>query len=138
MGSLRLTGHDRLIRILDGLGKDITKIVRPAVNAALTPINKAAKRGAPVDTGILKKSIGKKVKTYKRTGIVMGMVGARGGFRILEPGRNDGRERIPVFYHHLAEDQKPHLRPALDANRTRAVRILGRKIIEGIRRRAKA
>ena len=58
--------------------------------ASMTPLNKEAKRQAPKETGQLKRSIGKKIKTYKNDGVVWGGVGVRSGFRVVI----DGKEHI--------------------------------------------
>jgi HK97 gp10 family phage protein len=135
-----LEGDVRLRRKLERLEtKSQKKIVRPAVNAALTPINKAAKRKASVETGLLKKSIGKKVKTY-RSGTVWGGVGPRTGFKTQ---MEDGRFRNPVKYAHLVElgtrhsPARPFLRPALDEQRPHALAVLAAKVRAGIEKEAR-
>jgi len=139
---MKISGDRELARALDVLGDKANQIVKPAVNAGLTPINKAAKRNVPTDMGLLKRSIGKLVKVYKRSGVIYGAVGARTSPQFSAPDAAQGRVRIPKNYAHLVElgtiDQpaRPFLRPALDANRTTAFGIVKTKTIQGIERRA--
>ena len=135
-----LEGEKALARTLERLeARTQKKIVRPAVKSALSPITKAAKRKAPVETGLLKKSIGNKVKTY-RSGVVWGGVGPRVGFKTEMP---DGGYRNPVKYAHLVElgtkhsPAQPFLRSALDEQRAAALAILATKIRAGIEKEAR-
>ena len=138
--TMALTGDKALIRTLDRLPAALVRrVVRPAVRSALVPINKAAKRKAPKETGLLKKSIGAVVKVYKRTGVIWGGVGPRKGFRQVI----DGKPRDPVKYAHLVEfgtERAPaqaFLRPAFDENKGKAFGILKAKIAAGLIREAK-
>lgn len=139
---MTIEGDRELARALDALGGKVNQIVKPAVNAALTPINKAAKRNVAVDMGLLKRSIGKVVKVYKRSGVIYGAVGARTGSQFSAPDRQQNRVRIPKNYAHLVElgtidkAARPFLRPALDANRTTSFGIVKQKTIQGIERQA--
>lgn len=95
-----LQGDKELIRTLDRLAASaVRRIVRPAVSRALVPLNKAMKRRAPVESGALKRSLGRKVKSYPRLGIVWGAVGPRSGYAV----RFQGRNRDPRYYAHLVE-----------------------------------
>lgn len=122
------------------------RIVRRPLSAALTPINKAAKRFAPVRTGALKKSIGKKVKMYRK-GAVWGGVGPRVGeqYVVVEQvtgagGETRAKRNNPSNYAHLVEfgqegaPARPFLRPALDSKRGEAVGILKRGIWDNIKK----
>jgi hypothetical protein len=75
------------------------KIMRRGVTGGAKVINKAQKRGAAKDTGLLKKSIGQKVKVYRNSGAVVGIVGPRKGFRTIR----NGRPVDPVKYAHIAD-----------------------------------
>jgi HK97 gp10 family phage protein len=84
---------------------------------------KAAKAGAPKETGLLKKSIGSKVKVYP-SGVAVAIVGPRQGFK-AEVTREKNRRfpwtgtSNPTRYAHLVElgtrqaPAKPFLKPAL-------------------------
>lgn len=107
---------------------------RKAMNFALTPINAEAKKRVTVITGTLKKSIGKKVKAYKFSKVIIGLVGVRLGFK----KEVDGKLHRPEKYGHLVEfgskgkSGKPFLRPALDAKKNEAFRRYGSKLAEAI------
>lgn len=80
------------------------KVLRPALNAEGTRILQAARRNVPVKTKLLRKSLGKKIKTYK-DGTVIVVVGPRRGFKQV----NKGKAHNPSFYAHLVEfGAKPH------------------------------
>lgn len=103
---IQLEGVDPIIEALDKLGAiTARRIVRPAVNKALTPINKAAKGklrpGHGRDTGALRASIGKRVVFYKRTGTIWGGVGPRVEERYWK--RKGKETRRPAFYGHIVE-----------------------------------
>ena len=135
-GARELRRHLRLLATAAA-----NRVARRAVNMALTPVAKAAKRKAPVETGLLKKSIGKKVKVYRRSEMVWGGVGPRKGFKGTGP---DGKPRNPLMYAHLVElgtkaarkhaptAAKPFLRPALDEQRATVMAILRQEIMAGI------
>lgn len=129
-----LTGDKELIRNLERLPIRVQrKVVRQAVSAALTPLNKEMKRQAPKDTGTLKKSIGKKIKTYKNDGVVWGAVGVRSGFATTI----DGKHVNPRLYVHLVENLTGFMRRAFDLTRRQVLSILGKKLGSGIEREAK-
>jgi len=121
---LFIQGDKELIRKLQRLKKGATKIVSSALGKALTPINKAAKQAAPYKFGLLKKSIGKKVKTYRRSGTVVGMVGSRRGYEETI----DGKKRDPWRYGRIVEFNTRFLETAFKAKRRTALGILNRSI----------
>lgn len=89
------------------------RVLRPAVAKATRLLAKRAKQTAPIGpTRLLRKSIGAKVKVYRLA--VVGVIGARTGFRTVI----NGRPVDPTKYLHLAE--------------------LGRKAISVIRKKALA
>lgn len=135
---IKITGEKELRRRLNRLASAAQrKIVRPAVNVALTPVNKAAKAKAPVKTGTLKKSLGKRVKAYTRTGVVWGGIGPRSGFKWVD---DKGHAHNPVNYAQLVElgtqhsAAQPFLRPALDERKAEVLTTLNQKVNEGIQR----
>ena len=126
--AMRVTGDRALLRKMARLkGSVRRKIIRRPLSSALTPISKAAKRGAPKDEGDLSKSIGKKVKLYR--GGVWGGVGPRVGDKYTRE-TPDGRRKVPANYGLLVElgtrhsKPNPFLRRALDDKREEALRIL--------------
>jgi len=141
---LELTGDEKLMAKLETLERSTQKAaVRPAADYAWTPVNKAAKRKAPVDTGALKRSIGKKAKTYSTTGVVWVGVGARVGEDYVRTD-DKGNKRKPWKYLHLVEwgtaDQQPQpfLRPAFDENKDEAERRLISKTWDYIEKLARS
>ena len=114
--SMKLSGVQDIKRKLKKLGdRTQRKVVRNATSAAATVIVKEARRLAPKRSGLLKKSIIRVVRTYKRSGIIWAGVGIDKNAQ----GTADGRKARPVNYAHLVEfgtshsARKPFLRPAL-------------------------
>ena len=74
------------------------KLQRQGVSKALTPFVSEAKKRAAKDTGLLKKSIRKKIKTYGST-----IVGLAGPAREVSGAKKGRRFRRPAHYAHLIE-----------------------------------
>lgn len=152
--TMTLRGHRELIAALDDIRSPATvrKIVRPAVQAAMSPINKAAKRKAPkrapiegYSGGQLRKSIGIAMRTYP-SGVIHGVIGPRKGFKILVPRGETGLLGIPIDptkYAHLVEGGTRHsaaipfMRQAFDENKGQAADILAYQVRLGLHREAK-
>jgi len=113
---IKLMGAPELRNKLNRLPTLVQKrVMRPAVNFALTPMNAAAKRRAPVETGLLRQSLGKKIKQYANSGTTWGAVGVRKGFGVkvakgatatVRVGKRETvieSSRDPRFYVHLVE-----------------------------------
>jgi HK97 gp10 family phage protein len=137
----RLTGLKDVLDRLAHLRKQTTrsKIARRALQMASTPILKTAKRLAPKETGLLRKSIGRRLKTYRRTGTVFVMIGPRYGFKQLVTLASGKQHlRNPIKYAHLVElgtaNAPPHpfLRPAWDAHKAQAEATIRRIVLEEI------
>jgi hypothetical protein len=76
------------------------RVLRPAITQEAGILAKELKPAvAEGKTKLLKKSIGKKVKTYARTNAVVGIVGPRTGFAQVI----DGHKHDPAKYGHLVE-----------------------------------
>ena len=116
---------DELLGVFDKLGDKIgRRVMRKAVNAGANPIVKEARALVPRRTGLLRKSIGKRVRTYKpRT--VIAIIGIRKGF--ATPTAN------PRKYAHLVEfgtqrtRAKPFLRPAVKSQAHAAFAVMRSK-----------
>lgn len=131
----KVEGLDGLIRKLQRLGdkKTLMKASRNALGKAMTPVQKAAKRklgsNKSVITGLLRLSIGRRIRHYPTSGVVVAIVGPRTGFRrvgrrkvalkglmgkMIKHGKVDKntgktRMRIPSKYAHLVEKgTRPH------------------------------
>ena len=131
----KIEGIEQLVRNLNSLGSTKARAVsRRALTSASSEPLKVAKKNAPKQTGLLKKSLGKKVKTYRGTGTTYVAIGPRQGFKDPATGRD------PVKYAHLVElgtvraQAKPYLRPALLQTQLSVVENYRRKTWDGIRR----
>ncbi len=110
------------------------KIVRHALREAARPVLATAKALVPVDTGRLKKSL--KIRSAGKrgqAGIVV-RTGTRAELGIPEDAKyfypaalEFGHGNVPAY---------PFLRPALDQNRPRALKIIARELGAGIEREA--
>ena len=140
--AVTITGDKALVRALNNIGPAINRrVIKGAANAAMSPVNKDAKRRLKANkrTGQLWRSIGKKSKSYASKGLVWVGVGPRDGFAIdtEEFGRVN-----PVNYAHLVElgtqtvAAQPFLRPALDSKAAEVKQIRGVKLWAGIKREA--
>lgn len=97
---------ERKLRLLEP--KLFKKVIRNASKKAMQPMVVAAKTKAPIETGLLKKSIGMKQKQYTRARVVATIVGPRKGFKKLvkvldQFGNLKEQYRDPVNYAHLVE-----------------------------------
>lgn len=101
-GTLRLSGNRELESKLFAIEQKMrTKIVASCVRKAAKPKLSAMKSSVPVETGLLKKSLGLRVKTYRNSKVTVAAIGPRHGHK--SGGRN------PVKYAHLVEGgTKPH------------------------------
>jgi HK97 gp10 family phage protein len=112
-------------------GKIQKKTLRKAINAGLAAPLKAAKANARRVgvTGLTAKAIGRKVKVYRGSGTVVGLIGPRSGFGVVAGvrtrGKSKGKEfrRDPFYTAHLAEfgtrrsRATPFMRPAYDSTK---------------------
>lgn len=109
----QVEGLGEALRALDSLANAArNRIVRQAVTAGARVIARKAKALAPRELGLLKKSIGQKVKVYRNTGTAAAVIGPRHGFRkpaVRKKGKwrpaavHPGGEADPAFYAHLVE-----------------------------------
>ncbi len=171
---LHLAGAKELVDALLDAGKKINPALRRVARASTTPILRTARSLVPAKrkrimyhgkkvfrygtTGQLKKSLGYRVSTSKKTGAVYAIIGPRRGFKIMafkayhKPKRSVEAQRNvlvpvnPTNYSHLIENgftaklwrsgklrpvpSKPFLKPALDANRSQVEEITARILSE--------
>lgn len=104
----KIEGADQVVSALQDLEKKVRKkALRAAVSKAGSIILKRAKQLAPKDSGLLKKSLGRKVKVYP-SGVAVAIVGPRKGFR-QDATRRKGKWAAvstiadPTKYGHLVE-----------------------------------
>lgn len=143
---VKIDGLEQLFARLAGIKKSLrTRILRKAVDKASKPILARAKALVPRDTGLLRKSLGRRVKTYGKTGVAVAVIGPRVGFRkqraeqgkkkLVKAGSGAGRVMNPVKYAHLVEKgtahsaARPFLRPALVALKDQARQIMAEVIL---------
>jgi HK97 gp10 family phage protein len=138
--SATVTGDRQLRRTLARLDDKVQKkLLRQAVQASSKPVVKAARNAAPVETGTLKRSIGVKMKIYKRQATAMAIVGPRTGFGFTD---DDGVRHDPANYGHLVEGgtvyqgAQPFVRPALHNHRGAINAALRNKLSAGIKKAA--
>lgn len=157
----QIQGVEQVVARLGNVSKAVrNKILRKAINAATGPVYKAARANAKnvvnqaasndavgqvmKSTGTLAKSIGRKVKIYRQSGVAVGIVGPRTGFKRTVTLKS-GRELVvdPIKYSHLVEygtrrsRAKPFLRPAWDQNKNAAADALSSVVRDGIQEAAK-
>jgi HK97 gp10 family phage protein len=135
-----MKGDKALAKTLKRLGVRVQRrVMRQAVNAATTPIVKAARSRAPKRSGLLKKSLGKKVRTYAEKMTVVGIVGPRTNV----VGEHEGKKVRPALYSHLVErgfiaadgsfvPPQPFLEPAMAEAEGQAVDIMREKLAAGV------
>jgi HK97 gp10 family phage protein len=140
------------------------RILKRAMMLASKPILDAAKDKAPKEFGLLKRSIKRKVIVDKKTGTVRVLIGPAKGYgkvvklkpdqvfrevsgatrKVTKPtAEQREQKRDPVHYAHLVElgtvkrQAKPFLRPALDDNAAKFVRIMADVVREEIEKLAR-
>jgi HK97 gp10 family phage protein len=129
-----LIGEKHLQRILQQLTPALQrKLTRQSVSKALSPMVSAAKQKAPRESGLLKKSLGKKIKSYASRNRVVGIAGPRKE----TVGEYNGKLRRPVRYAHIVEMRhQPFMRPAFDATQSTMISIMKSELAEGVVREA--
>jgi HK97 gp10 family phage protein len=109
----KVEGLDKLLANLANLEKKAAKkLVKQAVTAGSDIVQRATAPGLPRDTGSLAASWGKKVSTPRKTGVAIGIVGARRKFKkdkktgkrvLTKAGQKFVGNRWPSKYFHLVE-----------------------------------
>ena len=148
---IKLEGLEEAFRNLAEFPRNLQgPMLRAAVRAASTPMLQRARMLCPVgDTGLLRKSLGRRFKTYRKNGVVAVYMGPRRGFKTII----NGRAVNPTNYAHLVEygtsqhflgkkgsketgllhpgaRARPFLRPAFDQTKGIAVEMFVQKINE--------
>ncbi len=94
----------QLAEVLKNFGdKDLRLAVRASVKKAIEPMVRKVQSDTPVgETSALARSMGTKVKQYPRSGVTVGIVGARKGFKRQIATAGGGVRNVdPVNYLHL-------------------------------------
>lgn len=137
MGPMKMDiqGEAALMRVLRSIeGKHQRVLVRPALGAGSSPIAKEMKRRAPVDTGVLAKSVAvKRAKAFR--GDPQALYAAAGPRRRVKvPVKRGNRTitAIPTKYAHLADKHRPFMEAAVQAAgpmaREKMIAVLRRNI----------
>ncbi len=101
---MSVTGVEDTIKELKAIDhKMANKYARRAVSKATGIVLKASKGKVLVQTKVLKKSLGRKTKTYRNSGVSVGVVGPRAGYRQTVQVRGRKMVRDPRKYAHLVE-----------------------------------
>lgn len=118
-----MTGIPELYKALRDIDAKVArKVLKKAIGEAIKPVVKTAMELVPVETETLKKSLGKKIASYKSGLIVTGIAGPRYDKtpkkgkpakpkKFAKTFTRGGKQvtRIPTFYAHLVEKgTRPH------------------------------
>lgn len=114
------------------------KFVRRALTAGTTPIVRDIRKNTPKETGNLKASIGRRMKSYP-SGIIVAVLGARwpkgAHGHLLEFGTT--QRPHPITGTSGIMPARPFMRPAVDRNRSKFARLFGGKLGAEIEREAR-
>jgi HK97 gp10 family phage protein len=147
MIEFKMSGFDQLEKSLSKLPKEFRDSVeRTALRVAAKAIEKRAKAGAPVGSGLLKKSIGvtvKKNKSGKNSGSLSARVGARTGYAETQMVNGKSVKKDPVKYAGIVEygtakmPARPFIRNAVESSRSEVMELLSKGYNQGLARVAK-
>ena len=119
--------------------KTLRKVARQSINAAATPVLKAARRNAPSDSGKLKSVLAKKVKTYTKSKAVIALVGPKSReathAHFVEKGTAPRTQKTTGRYLGRTPATR-FLQRALDENRSASLAKLRAKMGQAIEREA--
>lgn len=98
--AVTIEGVQGLVRKLERMERRTrARYLRRATSAAGTKLAQAVRRAAPVDTGLLRRSIGRRVRTYRKGAIATAIVGPRRGFEREVTGDDGQVHRVdPARY----------------------------------------
>lgn len=136
----KIEGLAAIAGTLRGLPAKLQRqILKKALAKATKPLVAAARRRVPVDSGLAKKSIGRKMISYRRSGAIVAVLGPRQGMaaEVVRKGRRTPVKEDPALIGHWLEfGTKPHsldtdARAPRGKQRTADWRPTGRKIHPG-------
>lgn len=136
--SMQLVGAVEAIGALTGLQNALrNRILRKAVLDATKPVYDAMRAKVLEDTKTLRKSIGRAVKVYRHSSVVVGLVGPRTkmGREVVPRGRKQKIRRVPTKYAHLVEKRSPFLAPAWTSTKAQAEALMTARIIAEVEKR---
>lgn len=129
--TVQVHGVGELLAKLRDLDKRVRrKILRKAVNEPSKIVLAAMKAKVPVETGLLRKSLGRKVKVWGN-GVAFFIVGPRRGFKKqVKTKLGKMMHRNPSKYAHLADKFRPWRGPVADQTKTAVLASMERVLKE--------
>lgn len=129
---LKLEGFEDVIKTFNTLDDKLQKkAMRPALRAGAKIIQKAAKNKSPTLTGKNKKFI--KVKSLKRSRGSVGLAIQTGTREQLGIPRDEhGYYPMVLEYGSKHVKKQPFMKPALEQNREKSTKAIGKKLKAGI------
>jgi HK97 gp10 family phage protein len=105
VAQVKLAGLKAVLDSLADLNRTVrNKILRAAINDGSRPILDNMKARAPVgDTGQFRRSLGRRVRTYRQSGVVVVVIGPRKGFRVVTQRGTKLVPHDPAKIAHLLE-----------------------------------
>ncbi|MBP7638129.1 MAG: HK97 gp10 family phage protein [Kiritimatiellae bacterium] len=144
LSMLDLRGDRELEAKLLMLGEKVyNRHLSAAVTAGCKPIVAAARSQAPVDTGMLKKSLGSKISRNRRRQTVKGIIGPRFGFALVDETHvvhDPAKIAHAVEFGHggpAPAAARPFLRPAVDGSGQKALTVIRERLAKGLQIEAK-
>lgn len=132
-----IEGLDGLLRKLRRLDDHMqNRIIKKAVTKGAAPITQTQKANAPVDTGLLRISIGRKVKSYRKDKAAVAIVGARKSFKATKRrAKLTGRRATqqPSKYIRFVERRRPFVVPSRLQSQSQTLAAMTDEIVKGIR-----
>jgi HK97 gp10 family phage protein len=115
---------ERDLRKLRNLEKGTTRILRVGMRKATKIVMQSMKREVPQGTGLLRHSIGRKSKSFRKNLVVVGIVGAR-----TQNGTvYNGRYHDPVNYSHIVDRGRGEVRVKKARFLTDGITVFGTRV----------
>lgn len=134
--ALKITGDADLIAKLNGMETKLARrAVRKAVSAATTIMVKGIKSEVKDDKS-LRKSIGRRKRTYRNSGVVTEIVGPR--FEFEDDGKTPSKYAAAVEYGTEGQAPQPFMRRGFANSVAAAQQAMTQKLAEGVAQEAKA
>lgn len=134
-------------RLLTDLGRTIErKIVRSAIRNGMKPMLAATKKAAPVDSGLMKKSLVIRSLKQKRGRPIAVQIGFKNVAQIVERStygrgfgpRDPNKKKKRYFYPTVVEygtrtrTAKPFMRPAFESTKQQSLDTINKEVRSGI------
>ena len=91
------------------------RILRKAITAGGRPVLKAMRARAPSRTGLTRRSLGTRTRTYRGSGVVVAIIGPRTRIRDPKTGHTPAKVAHLVEFGHANAPPHPFVRPAFDS-----------------------